>query len=33
VILLEASAALQDLLRFRLILPKIRRRGAGFEAG
>jgi hypothetical protein len=33
VVLLEATAALQDLLRFGLILPEIGRGGARLEAG
>jgi hypothetical protein len=33
VLLLEAPAALQDLLRFGLILPEIWCGGAGLEAG
>ena len=33
VVLLEAPAALQDLLRFGLIFPEIRRGGARLEAG
>jgi hypothetical protein len=33
VILLEATAALQDLLRFSLIFPEIGRRGTRLEAG
>jgi hypothetical protein len=33
VLLLQAPAALQDLLRFSLIFPEIGRRGARLEAG